>query len=108
MLKDIVEKFQVSKKSFIIFAVCVSLVLYFLLYTIFGHRGVVDYFALKKELKEKNLVKDQLAGKIEDQQNLVKRMGNQSLDTDLLDEQVRKNLGYAKNDEIIIFDKDKK
>lgn len=107
MLSLIVKKIQVSKKSFVIFTICISLTFYFLFYTIFGNRGVLDYFSIKAELKEKNLVKNQLSAKIEDKKNLVNRMENQSLDVDLLDEQVRKNLGYAKSNEVIVFDKEK-
>ncbi len=111
MLQDILRKFNVSKKSFVIFCVCSSIFCYFILYTIFGNRGIIDYFNLRTNLQEKNLAKDKLFIKIQDKQNLVDGMKNESLDIDLLDEQVRKNLGYAKNNEIIIYqdeNKDKK
>lgn len=107
MLSSIATKFRVQKKSFVTFFVGITLILYFLFYTIFGNRGIVDYFALKAELNSQNSIKNQLSTKIEDKQNLVNRMENQSLDVDLLDEQVRKNLGYAKTNEVIIFNKEK-
>lgn len=103
MLQSILEKSNVNKKSFIIICVCISAIFYFLFYTIFGNRGILDYFKLQNTLQERNLVKDKLFMKIEDKKNLVYGMQNQSLDLDLLDEQVRKNLGYAKNNEIIIY-----
>jgi cell division protein FtsB len=103
MLEDILKKFNVSKKPFIIFCVCASIFSYFIFYTAFGQRGITDYFHLKANLQEKNLVKDQLFMKIKDKNNLVNGMKNESLNLDLLDEQVRKNLGYAKNNEIILY-----
>lgn len=108
MLEDILKKFNVSKKPFIISCVCISIVSYFILYTIFGQRGVIDYFNLRSNLQEKNLVKDQLFMKIQDKNNLVNGMKNESLNLDLLDEEVRRNLGYAKKNEIILYqDQDK-
>lgn len=103
MLKQTLEKFQISKQSFIIFCTCFAVFSYFILYTIFGHRGVLDYFKLRAEFQQQNLVKDQLFVTISDQTNLVNGMKNESLNLDLLDEQVRKNLGYAKKNEIIIY-----
>jgi cell division protein FtsB len=107
MLQGILEKSNVNKKSFVIICVCISVILYFLFYTILGNRGVFDYFKLKLTLQERNLTKDKLFIKIEDQKNLVDSMQNESLDIDLLDEQVRKNLGYAKDNEIIIYQDEK-
>lgn len=101
--RELLKKFFPNRQSFVIFSICFTIFLYFTLYTIFGHRGVIDYFRLNKQLQEQNLIKDQLSVTISDKKNLVDGMRNESLDIDLLDEQVRKNLGYAKKNEIIIY-----
>ncbi len=68
----------------------------------------MQYFQIKNELQEKELVKEGLENKIENKQNMVDGMSVDSLDLDLLDEEARKNLGYAGKEEIVIYDeKDK-
>lgn len=44
---------------------------------------------------------------MEEKQNMVDGMSADSLDLDLLDEQARKDLGYAKKSEIVIYQDDK-
>lgn len=107
MLENTIKKLSKNRKQFIIFTVCLSIILYFVFYTIFGTRGVVDYFKIRSQLQENNLTKDKLFIEIENKKNLVDRIKDESLDLDLLDEQVRKNLGYAKKDEIIIYEDEK-
>ena len=68
---------------------------------------MVKYFQLKKELQKKELVKDALEDKIQNKQNMVNGMSVESLDLDLLDEEARKNLGYAGKSEIVIYDEKK-
>lgn len=67
----------------------------------------MKYFILKSELKKKELIKQALENKMEEKQNMVDGMSADSLDLDLLDEQARKDLGYAKKSEIVIYQDDK-
>lgn len=97
------QKITISKEFFVTIFVCLAVIVYFLIYAIFGNRGIVDYFHLKSDLKAKNLEKDKLFIQIQDKQNLVNSIRDDSLDIDLLDEQVRKNLGYATKNEIVIY-----
>jgi cell division protein FtsB len=94
----------INKQIFITTCVCAALVLYFIFYAIFGDKGVVKYSQLKKELHNKELVKEGLENKMENKQNMVDGMSVESLDLDLLDEEARKNLGYAGKEEIVIYD----
>ena len=41
---------------------------------------------------------------MQNKKDMVNAMSVDSLDFDLLDEQVRKNLGYASKNEVIIYD----
>lgn len=96
-------KFPLTKQLFIAASIAFATVLYFTYYTLFGDKGLVRYFEIKKELQQKELVKQRLVNKMENKQNMVDGMSVKSLDLDLLDEEARKNLGYAKKDEIVIY-----
>ena len=64
---------------------------------------MVKHFQLKRELQKKERTKDVLEGKMQNKQNMVHGMSAESLDLDLLDEEARKNLGYADKKEIVIY-----
>ncbi len=93
-----------TKQIFITVAITTAAVLYFTYYALFGDKGLVRYFEIKKELRQKELVKDGLENKMENKQNMVDGMSVESLDLDLLDKEARKNLGYAGKGEIVIYD----
>jgi cell division protein FtsB len=102
------KSFPITKQIFIATAITIAVVLYFIFYALFGGKGLVQYFQIKNELQEKELVKEGLENKMENKQNMVNGMSVDSLDLDLLDEEARKNLGYAGKEEIVIYDeKDK-
>ena len=98
----------ITKQIFVTTAITIAVVLYFVYYALFGGKGLVRYFQIKGELQQKELVKEGLENKMENKQNMVSGMSVESLDLDLLDEEARKNLGYAGKEEIVIYDeKDK-
>lgn len=68
---------------------------------------MMKYFILSNELEDKNSVKNKLHNQVMHKQNLVDGMSTKSLDIDLLDEQARKNLGYADDNEVIIYENSK-
>jgi len=103
-MQELVRKWGITKQIFITFWVCAAIFLYFTFYTIFGDKGIIKYFELKKILQERDLVKNTLYNKMQNKQNLVNGMNPKSLDLDLLDEQARRNLGYAGKNEVVIFD----
>ncbi len=70
----------------------------------FGAKGLVEYFSLRQELKNQNIVKQQLLIKKDKKAAKVMGMKSNSLDLDLLDEEARKQLGYSGENEIVIFD----
>ncbi|MES2678176.1 MAG: septum formation initiator family protein [Pseudomonadota bacterium] len=102
------KTFPITKQIFIATAISLALVLYFIFYALLGDKGVVKYFQLKKELQNKELIKEGLENKMENKQNMVNSMSGESLDLDLLDEEARKDLGYAGKQEIVIYDEDHK
>lgn len=107
MLSEMVKKWGITKQIFVTFWVCLVIFFYLGFYTIFGDKGIIKYFELNKSLQEKDLVKNGLYKQTQVKQNLVKGMNLKSLNLDLLDEQVRKNLGYAGKNELVIFEDSK-
>jgi cell division protein FtsB len=107
-MQDLVKKFGITKQIFISFVIALSIFLYFLYYTIFGSQGVIKYFQLKSQLQEKQLIENDLKNKIQNKKALIDAMNLKSLDLDLLDEETRKNLGYAGENEIVIYNEDAK
>lgn len=106
MLSNLIQKFGITKNIFLTTFITLALLIYFLFYTIFGSKGIVSYFALKNELQNKELIKNELQNKLQNKQNLVDGMSLKSLDIDLLDEQARKNLGYASKGELVIYEEE--
>ncbi len=105
---DFVKKYNISKAIFITYFTFFALIIYFIFFTLFGSKGLVQYFYLKKEIYQQNLEKKALLNEIKQKQNDVQSMKPESLDLDLLEEEARKNLGYSKKNEIIIFQEQQK
>ena len=103
-IREFITELAIPKKLFISFFISFTAILYFSSYTIFGNKGIIRYFQLSHQLHEKNLVKNSLYNKMQNKKDMVNAMSIDSLDFDLLDEQVRKNLGYASKNEVIIYD----
>jgi len=75
--------------------------------SIFGDKGLIEYYSLKKESHRIENDKVELINKIRIKKDMIKAMDYESLDLDLVDEQSRKILGYVGKDEIVIYqDKD--
>lgn len=82
---------------------CVSALGYFLFHTIQGDRGVMAWLMLKQELR---IADAKLAGLEAERltiSNRVARLSPQTLDPDLLDEEVRLMLNLAAEDEAVIM-----
>jgi cell division protein FtsB len=80
-----------------------SLMGYFGYHAIQGDRGLMAWLTLKQQLRHADA---QLASLQEEQASLsnrVQRMKPASLDADLLDEQTRLMLNYARSDEVVIM-----
>lgn len=81
---------------------------YFAFHLVTGERGLLAYVRLKNEMentrKESQLVQNQ---KLELSKN-VAGLRDDSLNLDLVEELARKDLGYSKKDEVVLFDENKK
>ncbi len=99
--------FSLNKNVFIFIVVACCLSLYFCYYSFFGEKGFLVYLKINQELQNREIIKTQLEEKMQTQKNLVKGMSLESLDLDLLDEEARRNLGYAGKEEIVIYNDSK-
>lgn len=103
ILYNFVKKHQVSKATFVSFFTIICLSCYFLFYAIYGNNGLLDKKALQKEIERKNSVEQSLSVIRDSKESKVNKMRPESLDFDLLDEEVRRNLGYVEKDEVTIY-----
>lgn len=106
-LYNFVKRHNISKPVFVIYFATFFTTFYFILFTIFGQKGVIDLIKLKHQISEKKSEKKELISKAESKKNMVDGMSLQSLDVDLLDEQARKVLGYAGKNEVVIYNDEK-
>lgn len=103
-LYNFVKKNQISKSLFISYSIAVVLMIYFFFSSIFGEKGLIEFFALKNKSKIVEIQKNDLQNKIQNKKEMIKGMNLESLDLDLVDEQSRKVLGYVGKDEVVIYE----
>jgi cell division protein FtsB len=82
---------------------CVSALGYFLFHTIQGDRGVMAWLMLKQELRVADAKLAGLEAERLTLANRVQRLSPQTLDPDLLDEEVRLMLNLAAENEVVIM-----
>jgi cell division protein FtsB len=75
---------------------------YFAFAAVQGEYGVFRQVQLSAERDALKAERDRLAADLAQMQNLTRRLSDQWLDLDLLDERARDVLGYLRGDEIII------
>ena len=86
----------------IYFAVCLTLGGYFTFAAVQGDYGVFRQVQITNEADGLRDERDALIMQLAEDKNLTRRLSDQYLDLDLLDEQVRDVLGYVRADEIVI------
>jgi len=80
-----------------------SLLGYFGYHAIQGDRGLMAWLTLKQQLRQADAQLASLQSEQLSLANRVQRMSPASLDADLLDEQTRLMLNYARDDEVVIM-----
>jgi cell division protein FtsB len=102
-MMKILNFLKITGSGSIVLVFSIVLNSYFLLSVINGDFSV--FVASQAKIKN-NMLNEELENlkiKVQIQENLNRRISSKSLDLDLLDEQARKVLGYARADEIIII-----
>ncbi len=86
-----------------IFAVVMVALLSYLTYAALqGEHGLFRLFQIEAQQQRLEVELAQLRAERDLLENKVRRLSNDYLDLDLLDEQARRTLGYARPDEIIL------
>lgn len=93
---------RLSISSTIFFVLTFMLGLYFAFAAVQGPSGILRRVQIESETEELMKERDRLRDEVSQMQNLTKRLSNEYLDIDLLDERAREVLGVIRADEIII------
>lgn len=93
---------RVSISALVFFALMVLVGLYFAIAAVQGPSGILWRVQLDAETTELVAERDRLRAEVDRMKNLTRRLSDEYLDIDLLDERARDVLGYARADEIVI------
>ncbi len=84
------------------FGTAAVLALYFTFAAVQGAYGLFNRVQIEAEVASLTQTRDRLQADLADVENRTRRLSDQYLDLDLLDERARDVLGLARSDEIII------
>ena len=96
---SLLQKNRYKLQSGLVTIIIVSCIFYFLYHVISGNRGLLALIETREQNEKKQA---QLTKLVKQKKELEKKVGllsNSSLDLDMLDEQIRANLGYALTNE---------
>ena len=94
------QRLSISATIFIVLTL--SLGLYFAFAAVQGPSGILRRIQVEAETAELREQRDELRAQVNRIQNLTRRLSDESLDLDLLDERAREILGYVRADEVIL------
>lgn len=77
--------------------------IYLIYFLIYGQRGLLKYFYLSKQSQESKQTLVELKFENKYYADRIKRLQQNTLDLDFLDEQIRKKLGLIDKNEIVII-----
>ncbi len=86
--------------------IAISLLGYFIYHIIQGERGLLSWRQFNEKITQ---AEERLHESMEEQDNLERRvrlMRPESLDPDMLEEQAREKLNFARKDEIVVLDEE--
>lgn len=90
-------------RTFVTTLVVTALFVYFGYHLVSGQNGIIAYLKLEEEFATTEQKADALRAERLQMESKVGMLYSKSLDLDMLDEQARRVLGYARPDEIIYF-----
>lgn len=79
---------------------------YFLYHIVSGEYGIYSYKYVNKILVKENNALNKKKNEVERRKNKIERLKNDNVDLDLLDEELKKNVGIVDKNEIILFSED--
>ena len=93
---------RLSISATVLLALAVALGLYFAFAAVQGPSGILRRIQVEAETLELAAERDRLKAEVQEMQNLTRRMSDEYLDLDLLDERAREILGLIRADEVIL------
>lgn len=112
MNKAVEEKIDIldEEKSFLKVITNILFFLFLIFYVIYhvynGNYNLKNYINKQHLIDQKNISVLNSEKELEFTRNKINNLQDNNLDSDLLDEEIRKNTGYAKKNEIIIYSTD--
>lgn len=86
----------------VIYGITIVAVLYFAYNAVQGPSGILRRVQIEAETAELLAERDALQAQVDDMANLTRRLSDDYLDLDLLDERARAVLGLARADEAVV------
>ncbi|MCF3972832.1 FtsB family cell division protein [Paracoccus salsus] len=93
---------RLSISATIFFVLTLALGLYFAFAAVQGPSGILRRIQIESETTELVAERDRLRAEVDRMQNLTRRLSDEYLDLDLLDERARDVLGVVRADEIFL------
>lgn len=93
---------RLSISALVFFVIMALLAAYFAFAAVQGPSGVLRREQIKADTRALIDQRDKLQAEVDHMQNLNRRLSDEFLDLDLLDERARDVLGYMRPDEVII------
>jgi cell division protein FtsB len=93
---------RLSISATVLLALAVALGLYFAFAAVQGPSGILRRIQIEAETLELAAERDRLKAEVQEMQNLTRRLSDEYLDLDLLDERAREMLGLIRADEVIL------
>lgn len=93
---------RLSISATVLLALAVALGLYFAFAAVQGPSGILRRIQIEAEITDLAAERDRLQAEVQGMENLTRRMSDEYLDLDLLDERVREVLGMVRPDEVIL------
>lgn len=100
---DDIEKINFPFKI-LLRVICITLMLFYITYHFYnGNYGLKNYLNKQDIIDKKNLTAKNLEKELISIQNKIDKLQDNNLDSDLLDEEIRKNTSYMNQNEIVIY-----
>ena len=96
---------MIIKKNRLINLILIFLFIYFIFHTIYGNRGIIAYYQLKKEIDNLSYQADKLSFDRIILEKQAKDLSSKNIDKDLLEQNAKKLLMFSEQDEEIIIRK---
>lgn len=94
------QRFSIG--TIVFFVLTFLLGLYFAFAAVQGPSGILRRVQIESETAELQAERDRLKAEVDEMRNLTRRLSDDYLDLDLLDERAREVLGMIRTDEVIL------